>query len=346
MQVAIALTGRYLVHRRFVVPRPAAVTAFAATVLVAVVVALAAGLPGYLSDRWHDFRSPTPPAATGVQRLDSFSGSGRYQNWNAAIDANATNPLIGIGPGTYEYWWAQHRTIPLSVVNAHSLYLESFGELGIIGLLLIVGVVGLPLAAGTVKSVQARGNPDRAALFAGSVAALAAFAAAAAIDWVWQLPAIVAAFLLLSVAVLTGGVRTAAPRSEAALAPRLILVAAALAGLIAVGLPLGGTQAVRASQAEVRSKDLGAALEDARTAHSIQPYSASASLQEALVLELQGRLPQAVAAAKQATQESATNWQNWIVLSRLEAENGDASASLDAYRKAKALNPLSPVFNQ
>jgi hypothetical protein len=30
----------------------------------------------------------------------------------------------------------------------------------------------------------------------------------------------------------------------------------------------------------------------------------------------------------------------------LEAENGDASASLAAYRKAKALNPLSPVFNQ
>jgi cytochrome c-type biogenesis protein CcmH/NrfG len=64
------------------------------------------------------------------------------------------------------------------------------------------------------------------------------------------------------------------------------------------------------------------------------------------VLELQGRMPQAVASAKQATQEEATNWQNWVVLSRLEAENGDANASLSAYRHAKDLNPKSTLFNR
>jgi hypothetical protein len=346
VEVAVALAARYRLGPRIAVPRRATAIGFSVALLVAVVVALAAGLPGYLSDRWHDFKSPVAPTATGVQRFDSFSGSGRYQNWRAAVDANATDPLIGIGPGTYQYYWAQHRKVSLSVINAHSLYLESLAELGIIGFVIIVGVVGVPLAVGTRKAVRARPDSERAAWFAGAVASLAAFAVAAAIDWVWQLPAIVAAFLLISAAVLTAGVRRTAPRAGRALAPRLVLIAAGLASLVAVAIPLAGAQAIRASQAKVRSHDLPAALGDARTAHSIQPYAADASLQEALVLELQGRLRGAVVAARQASSEAATDWQTWVVLSRLEAENGNPKASLAAYRRARELNPRSPLFKQ
>ena len=345
LQAALALTARHLVSGRINVPRRGATAGFAVALVVAVVVAIAAGLPGYLSDRWHDFKQPGGVAMSGVQRFESVSGNGRYQLWQAAVDANANDPVVGIGPGTYQYYWMQHRNLPLPVVNAHSLYLESLGELGIIGLLIIVGVVGTPLAVGTAKAVRARSDPDRAALFAGAAAALAAFAIAAGIDWVWQLPAIVAAFLLVAAATLTGGTRRTAPRAAGALAPRIVLVAAGLASLVAVGIPLASAQAIRASQAEVRSNDLGAALSDARTARSVEPYGASASLQEALVLELQGRFPAAVAAARRATEESSTNWQAWVILSRLEAENGDAKASVDAYRKARSLNPLSPLFS-
>jgi hypothetical protein len=346
LAAALCLSERYLIRSRVAVPRRAAAVTLGVALLAAIVVALSAGLPGYLSGRWHDFKSPGGPNATGVARFDSASGNGRYQLWRAAVDANSTDPVIGIGPGTYEFYWAQHRDLSLSVVNAHSLYLESLAELGIVGLLIIVTVVGAPLAVGTAKALRAREDPDRAALFAGAVAALSAFAVAAAIDWIWQVPAIVAAFVIVSAAVLTGGVRRTEPGAGSALGPRLVLVGAALVGLVAVGIPLAGTQAIRASQDEVRSKNLAAALDDARTAHSVQPYAADASLQEALVLELQGRLPQAVASAKQATQEEATNWQNWVVLSRLEAENGDADASLAAYQQARDLNPKSTLFNR
>jgi hypothetical protein len=346
LEAAIALTGRHLLRSRPSVPRRPAIVATGLAVLVAIVVAVAAGLPGYLSDRWHDFKAPTGPGVTGVQRFDSASGNGRYQLWQAAVDANATNPVIGTGPGTYEYYWTQHRTFPLSVVNAHSLYLESLAELGIIGLVLIIAVVGAPLVVGTTKTLRTRGDPERSALFAAAVAALAGFAVAAAVDWVWQLPAIVAAFLLMAAAVLNGGVRGGAPRFAGSLPPRIVLVAAGLVSLVAVGIPLAAAQAIRSSQSEVRANNLGAALDDARKAHEIEPYGASSSLQEALVLELQGQFSSGVAAAKRATQEASTNWQAWAILSRLEAENGDAKASIAAYRKAKALNPKSPVFAQ
>ena len=346
IQVAIALASRHKLTPRISVSRRQATVVLAAALVVAIAVAFSAGLPSYISDRWQDFQRPHSPNATGVQRFDSASGSGRYQAWRAAVDANSTDPLKGIGPGTYEYWWAQHGTIPSFIVNAHSLYLETFGELGIIGLVLIVSVVAAPLAVGIRKSMQARFDHGRAAQLAGAVAALAAFAVAAGIDWVWQLPVIPAAFLLLAAAVLAAGVRRPAIRAARSLVPRIALVVVALASLVATAIPLAGAESLRTSQDEVRSGNLAVALDDARTAHNIQPYSASASLQEALVLEAAGDLRGASAEAKQATNEASTDWRNWLVLSRLEAERGDAKASVEAYRRAKSLNPRSQLFAQ
>ena len=43
-------------------------------------------------------------ASEGADRFDAASGSGRYQLWDSALDANASEPLLGIGPGTFEFW--------------------------------------------------------------------------------------------------------------------------------------------------------------------------------------------------------------------------------------------------
>jgi Flp pilus assembly protein TadD len=101
---------------------------------------------------------------------------------------------------------------------------------------------------------------------------------------------------------------------------------------------------VRESQAEVRAGDLEGALESARSAASVEPYAATPKLQEALVLELLGDLDAAAAAGREATEAEATNWRTWQVLSRLEAKRGDVGASIAAYRRARALNPRSPLF--
>ena len=79
-------------------------------------------------------------ASRGTEILD-FSGSRRYDFWEAAVDANATDPSVGIGPGTFDFWWTQHGSYAAYVRDAHSLYVETLAELGIIGLLLI----GAPL---------------------------------------------------------------------------------------------------------------------------------------------------------------------------------------------------------
>jgi predicted Zn-dependent protease len=103
---------------------------------------------------------------------------------------------------------------------------------------------------------------------------------------------------------------------------------------------------VRASQAAVVSGDPARALVDARAAVRLEPGAASAELQLALVLELQRNIPGALAAAHRATNDEPSNWSNWLVVSRLEAEAGHPAASVAAYQRSRSLNPQSPLFKQ
>ena len=92
-------------------------------------------------------------------------------------------------------------------------------------------------------------------------------------------------------------------------------------------LPYKGASDIRASERDVSEGRLDDALSEARSAADAQPYAATPRLQEALVLERQGKFDQAAAAAREATEKESTNWRTWLVLSRIEAERGRARAS-------------------
>ena len=150
---------------------------------------------GRSADSWDEFKNPVSPTS-GAARFDSASGSGRYQFWETAIDATETEPLVGIGPGTYEYFWAREGSLPTFIRDAHSLYLETAAELGIVGLILILAFVATPFVAG-VRRAARRVAPKSARWIAAALAGCAAFAVAAAIDWAWELTVLPVAFLLL-----------------------------------------------------------------------------------------------------------------------------------------------------
>src|SRR5262249_48367067 len=77
--------------------------------------------------------SPAPVQGSLNGRLLSLSGNGRIQLWRAAVSDFEAHPLFGSGAGTYEQYWLQHRPIALKVRDAHSLYLETAAELGLVG---------------------------------------------------------------------------------------------------------------------------------------------------------------------------------------------------------------------
>jgi O-Antigen ligase len=340
VQAAIALAARYGVGPRIKVPRRTTATIWGALALCAVIVAVAAGVPGEVSHRWDEFKAPAG-AGTGVQRFDSSSGSGRYQTWSSASEANETHPLIGVGPGTFEDWWAQHRSIDVFVRDAHSLYMETLGELGIIGLLLIAAFVIWVLAVGAQRSVQ--GDSRRRWPYAAATASAFAFALGAGIDWAWELSVLPVAFLVLAAALLAPR-RYASPSRNEEWIARALLVGLCVVALIVIVPSLLGAEALRDSRAAASSGNLPAALDEAEHAHDLQPYAATPSLQRALILELMGKYDAAVGPARDATRAGSRDWRTWLVLSRVEAESGRPGPSTAAYERAKSLNPRSALF--
>ena len=115
----------------------AVTTAVALVVLAAIAVADPA-------ERLRTFkRPPAASAASGdavLGHLLSAGGSGRWQFWEAALDAWQETPTLGHGAGSYEAWWAQHGTLAVFVRDAHSLYFETLAELGALGFALLVAV--------------------------------------------------------------------------------------------------------------------------------------------------------------------------------------------------------------
>src|SRR5919108_2451804 len=354
IQVAIGLAVRYWRRPAWLrIPRQQASVAAVVAVASALIVALAAGLPGELSEQWETFKSRAsavrPGESTRGRQILDFSGSGRYQFWESALDANASDSLIGIGPGTFEFWWAEHGSYYGPTRDAHSLYIETLGELGIVGLVLIGAFSLAVLGIGTARVLRA--PPELRLAIAAATAGCAAFVATAMVDWMWELAALPAVFLALAAVVVAGGIDAARPRRRSRSTSflrrhggRLAMAALSVAALIAISLPLAGAAGIQRSQHEAADGDLDGALSDAREAVAVQPYAAAARIQEALVLEEQGKLAAAAAAAREATRRESANWSNWLILSRLEARVGHARAAVHAYREARSLNPGSGIF--
>jgi len=344
-QAVIALAGRRLARPRWSVPtRRWSLAALAAVALAAIAFAAALDAPGRASDAWSEFKGEGSPGR-GASRLASAAGQNRYQLWSAAAHENATRPLTGTGSGTFEFWWARHADVDEIVRDTHSLYMQTLGELGIVGLVLLAGLIATVLAGGVRAAWLAEGA-ERAAL-AAALAGCVAFFVTAIFDWMWQIPALPVSMLLLAAALVTAALpRARAGRGGFGLAWRLGTGAAAIAAIVAIAVPLASTALVRQSEADFREGDLQGALDAARRAESAEPGAASPRLQQALVLEAAGEFPAAAEAARGATERESTNWRNWLVLSRIEAERGRAAASVAAYRRARSLNPRASIFQR
>ncbi len=106
---------------------------------------------------------------------------------------------------------------------------------------------------------------------------------------------------------------------------------------------VGAVKLENSYEAEAEGR-LADALDDARGAISAQPYAASPRLQEARLLALRGKLDEAIAAAREATEREPANWKNWLALATLEKRAGHRGAATVARRRIRELNPNAPIF--
>ena len=321
-------------------------------VVTLALVGLAVAVPR-VDDEWREFKAPPAQAQSSARdnvatRLGNAAGNGRYQYWQAARAEFSSKPIGGTGAGTFEFWWARHPGTTEYVRSAHNQYLQTLGETGLIGFLLFAGALFTPAVVGVRRRLRAGMAPEQATALAAAAAGFGALLVTLGYDWVWRIPVLPVAGLLLAAVLLQGrepsplGARDSAPRSNR-LRGRVALVAVALAGVAAVAVPLAADRDLRASQQAFRRDELGVALREARTAARVQPYAATPLLQQALILEAQGDFAAAAPKIAGATQREPTNWRVWLVRARIAAQAGDRDGADAAARQARLLNPNSDI---
>jgi hypothetical protein len=111
----------------------------------------------------------------------------RGDYWHVAWHVGLHHPVAGWGAGTFDLAWGAYGDLGRwgAVADAHSLYLETFAELGVIGLVLLAGLVA-PVVV----------TASRSTLSAIEVAALGGavtFLVHAGLDFDWEMPAVTVA---------------------------------------------------------------------------------------------------------------------------------------------------------
>lgn len=322
---------------------PARVAAvIGALILVLVVVGVAAGGPSWASHRWDNFvhENAVGHTADPAERLSSVGNNGRIPQWRAAVESFEEEPLLGNGAGTYALQWAQRRPYAFTVVNAHSLYVEVMGELGVVGAVLII-LVMLTFLIGAARRLLG----DERHAFAAFFALALAWMIHAGIDWDWQMPAITIWLFAL------GGVALARPltlseRSALAVGRLPRIVAAICIGVLTI-------TPVLVSLSQVR-------LEKAITAFDANecPPAIQASLDSLSALSVrpepfeiigycdirfgEDRLSQE--AMESAVSRDPGNWEMHYGLAMIEAIRG--RDPMPQLREASRLNPLEPLVRQ
>jgi len=171
----------------------------------------------WIDRQWSDFLQTTASAGgAGTGRLLTAKGA-RSAGYRVAIDGFEAHPLRGEGAGSFEVRWMQTRELDVKVRDAHSLPLETLGELGALGMLLLLGFFAA-VGAAALRCLQGRGA-IRPAEAAAVTAAFVVWFAHACVDWDWEMPALTATALILSAALFQrgrrsrGDSRTAPPES-------------------------------------------------------------------------------------------------------------------------------------
>ena len=267
------------------------------------------------------FDSSTTTPASGASRLTTVSGSNRAEYWKVAGQDVRDHPAVGSGAGSWGRYWVRERPVPQPARDAHSLFLETLAELGPLGLALLL----IAFAAPVVAAVRTRGDPVTPA----ALGPFAAYAAHAAQDWDWELPAATVPALVCAVALLAAS-RGPAPRLRS-------LGGAAVAGLLAV-VTLVAYAGNRALEVAETGSDASA-----RRAARLQPWSAQPWRVLGEEQLASGEADRARATFLDALHRDDGDWELWLDLALASPEGADRDRAL---ARAKELNPLESAIDE
>ncbi len=350
LSLALGLAAAFFEHRR---PLPAATIrranrAVAGGAAVAAVVGLTGfvvvtGDPaGWIGDRFDEFLTQSSPEGTqGSSRFQFNAGTERDDLWRVAVDDASEAPVFGEGAGGFYYSYLRSRTAEgvASARDAHSIELETLGELGLPGLaFLLLGLGGAVIGAARAS----RTGPAAAALAGFAVVTGTYWLVHSSMDWFFPFPALTAPVLALLGSACAPAVLEARPfrRGRA----RWAMVAAAVTLAVSVVPPYLSDRYVDAAYDGWRA-DQQSAFRNLDRAEAMNPLSEEPMMARGGIARAAGDREAAILAFQEAAEERPEEWAVHYFLAQLYAGSDPARARSE-FRIAREQNPLGPRILQ
>jgi hypothetical protein len=308
------------------------------------------GLGGSISNGWTKLTDPNASTpANDPSRLTAI-GSVRARYWRDAIEILEARTTVGVGAGGYETARLRFRQDELDVLHAHGYLVQTAADLGVVGLLVTLALLGAWIAAairttGPWRGVGARGDgAERVGLIA-LACIVVVFGVHSFIDWTWFIPGTVVPALLCA-----GWVAGRGPWREPLVRGARTRARSAAAALVVVIAGFAAWSAAQPQAALDRTDDALAALAAGRTTQALELAQEATDLDPLAVdplfalSESEGAAGQPVrarAALERAVQLQPATPETWIRLAQFELLAGDAAAAQRTVRPALYLDPRS-----
>jgi UDP-GlcNAc:undecaprenyl-phosphate/decaprenyl-phosphate GlcNAc-1-phosphate transferase len=310
--------------------------------LVAVVVAGAAiHDPAHaISRQWNAF---THLGGTNDQRTRFVSGGGnRYDYWRIALDELKSQPLRGVGAGSYQFAYYKERRTQEDIRQPHSIELQALSELGLVGGGLVAIFIGAVLVGLVRRASQARRSPAEAGLVVAAGGIFLVWLVHTSVDWIHLIPG-VTGVALAAAAVLLSPWRRTAPFRRGRIH---LLVMACCAALVVGGAIFMGRATLADRHAndaqQAAPADPRRALVEADRSLALNHDAVSTHYLRSAAYARLGDYPRSRDSLLVATRVEPQNFVTWALLGDLSVRHGDRRLAQAYYRKALALNPRDP----
>jgi O-Antigen ligase len=322
------------------------ISRISATVLGAIVLVSLVGAAitvndpvGRVSNQYEAF-TKLEPTVNGASRFTSGGGN-RYDYWRIAWHQFTADPLNGLGAGNFDRTYYLERQTDEDVRQAHSIELQTLGETGLVGALLLGSFFVAVFLGAWRRAAVSRVDPGEIGVTVAALGIFAVWLAQTSVDWLHLIPG------LTGIALAGGAVllRANSPNGTSDAGLRglpawTLAVAVALAGLaiVFIGRPTMAEHLRSNARGELRSNPEGAlrSAEESLSlnADSVQGYY----LKAAAMARLHAFLP-AKQALGEAIRREPHDYVTWALLGDLLTRRGAIDPAMSAYGRASALNP-------
>jgi hypothetical protein len=316
----------------------------AAAALLAVIVGAAlligvaaVGNPvGRVSDQYNSFTELKP--VTEGSRFASGGGN-RYDYWRIAWGQFTDHPIDGIGAGNFDTTYFVERRTDEDVRQAHSIELQTLGDTGLIGAILLGTALFAILLGALRRAVVAHREGLEIGLSVAATGMFLIWLAQTSVDWLHLIPGLTGIALGAAAILLRDpGAKGSEGLRRVPLPAVGVAVILAVAAIVLIGRPTLALHLRTEAQAEIVSDPTGA-IEKVEESLSLNPDAVEAYYTKAAALARLDAYRPAEAALLEAIAREPHNYVSWGLLGDLRTRRGDIAGAMRAYGRASTLNP-------